>query len=151
MAIAVGDRVRPKLSSTTLAANRLNPQPPVIGVVTRIVAGSPNSIFATIAENGITWSINASTLSPNGVSESSLDQITAPNGTIRDAFIDKVVVGFRSAVSDPIDLSEQYSSEYIGIVVDVYNVNGVASVLVKTGSGMFYELPVTRVAILPFR
>jgi hypothetical protein len=151
MAIAVGDRVRPRLSSSALAASRLNPQPPILGVVTRIVAGAPNLIFATIADNGITWSINASALSPNGVSESSLDQITAPDPTIRDAFIDKVVVGFRSAISDPLDLSEQYTSEYIGIVVDVYNVNAVATVLIKTQTGVFYELPITRVAILPFR
>lgn len=151
MAIAVGDRVRPRLTSSTLSASRLNPQPPILGVVTFIVAGAPNKIFATVADNGITWTVNASTLSPAGVSESSLDQITAPDPTVRDAFIDKVVVGFKSAVSDPPDLSDQFASEYIGIVVDVYAVNSVQTVLIRTSSGMFYELPYTRVAFLPFR
>jgi hypothetical protein len=146
MAIAVGDRVRPRLSSSTLGAFQLNPQPPVLAVVTRVIAlEGPNDIVATVAENGITWAMNASTLAPEGVDESSLDQITAPDTATREAFIDKVVVGVKS------DGTTEYGAEYIGVVIDVYVVNGTAAVLVKTQTGLFYELPATRVVVVPFR
>ena len=147
MALAVGDRVRPKLTSSTLSgtASRLQPQPPHIGVVTRIVAGPPNMIFATFADTGLTFTINASSLSPNGVREDALDPITAPSDLVRNTYIDKVVVGLKS------DALSVYSSFYVGKVVDVYNVSGVATVLVRTSLGMYYELPITRISIVPNR
>jgi len=149
MAFVVGDRTRPRLSSTAplLSSFRLNPQPPVFAVVTRIIAGGegPDDIIGTVAENGITWANNASTVQPAGVDENSLDLITAPDATTRDAFVDKFVVGLQP------DGETEYAAEYRGVVVDVYIVNGVASVLVKTATGLYYELPVTRIAVVGFR
>ena len=133
------------MSSSALASFILNPQPPVLAVVTQITTGPPDKVFATVAENGITWSINASSLSPNGVDAASLDQITAPDPTTRDALIDKYVVGLEA------DLETQYSFEFSGTVIDVYVVNGVSTVLVKTATGFFYELPVTRISVLTNR
>jgi len=133
------------MSSSALSSFVLNPQPPVLGVVTEIVTGPPDTAIATIADNGITWAINASNLSPLGVDVASLDQITAPDALTRAALIDKFVVG----VAD--DFETQYSFEFAGTVIDVYVVSGVASVLVKTPTGFFYELPVTRILILPNR
>lgn len=152
MAIAVGDRVRPKLSSATLAVGHLNPQPPVLAVVTRIVAGVPNLIIATVADNGITWAINASALQTSGVREDALDLITAPDAITRAAFMDKVVVGLKEA-SDPNvpDITVQFSNEYVGEVVDVYVVNGSTRVLIRTTLGLYYEMPITNIALVPNR
>jgi len=153
MAIAVGDRVRPKLTSSTLVAGHLNPQPPVLAVVTRIVAGSPNLIIATVADNGITWAINASALATSGVREDALDPITAPDVPTRQAFMDKVVVGLKEA-SDPSvpDITVQFSNEYVGEVVDVYVVSGgTARVLIRTATGLYYEMPITHIAPVPNR
>ncbi len=154
MAIAVGDRVRPKLTSATLVAGHLNPQPPVLAVVTRIVATEgADLIIATVADNGITWAINASALVPSGVREDALDLITAPDALTRQAFMDKVVVGLKEA-SDPSvpDITVQFSNEYVGEVVDVYVVNGgTARVLIRTANGLYYEMPITHIALVPNR
>jgi hypothetical protein len=152
MAIAVGDRVRPRLSSTTpaLSPTRLTPQPPVLAVVTQLLADLVNAV---VAENGITWTINASTVVATGVPATALDQLTPPNTVERDTYIDKVVVGLKQTADPNVpDITVQYSSEYVGVVVDVYRVNGVLSVLIRAiNSGMFYELPATRVSIAPNR
>lgn len=153
MAIAVGDRVRPKLTSSTLGAGHLNPQPPVLAVVTRIVAGAPNLIIATVADNGITWAINASALMASGVREDALDLVTPPDVLTRQAFMDKVVVGLKEA-SDPDvpDITVQFSNEYVGEVVDVYVVNGgIARLLIRTANGLYYEMPITHIALVPNR
>lgn len=133
------------MSSSALSSFILNPQPPVLAVVTQITTGPPDLVFGTVAENGITWTNNASNLSANGVDSLSLDQITAPDALTRAALIDKFVVGLKD------DGETQYSFEFAGTVIDVYVVNGVASVLVKTSTGFFYELPVIRILILPNR
>lgn len=152
MAIVVGDRVRPKLTSTTLGTDHLNPQPPVLAVVTRIEAGAPDIIFATVADNGTTWSNNASAIQAQGVRADALDQITSPDAAVKQAFMDKVVVGMKStpAAGQP-EIEVQYSSEYVGEVVDVFNVNGSARVLIRTNAGLYYELGFTRVSVLPNR
>jgi hypothetical protein len=113
--------------------------------VTKITAGAPNTIFATFADTGLTFTINASSLQVAGVPETALDPITAPNDIERNTYIDKVVVGLKS------DAASVYSSFYVGKVVDVYRINNVLSVLIRTSLGMYYEHPVTRIVIVPNR
>jgi hypothetical protein len=149
MAIAVGDRVRPRLSSTgTLGlVSRLNPQPMVWGVVTMVVDGgeAPDTIYATIDEPRVTVTINPSALRPAGVSADALDLLAAPDATLRAAIIDKMVVGLEA------DAETEWSSEYIGKVVDFFTLNGVPTVVVLTGAGLYYELPFTRIKLVTNR
>lgn len=149
MAIVVGDRVRPKLSSLggLGLVSRLNPQPMVWGVVTRVVSGGegPDTIYATFDEPRVTVTINPSSLQPAGVLEDALDVLTAPDATLRAAIIDKMVVGLEPDAVTP------WSSEYIGKVVDFFTLNGVPTVVVVTASGLFYELPFTRIQVVTNR
>jgi len=156
MALVVGNRVRPRLTSSTLGAvSRLQPQPPTLGVVTQVTDGDPDVILATFAETGITFSNNASALVPTGCRDDALDLIEAPSDLIRTTYMNKVVVGLRAvdpAPPLPVPDLNVYSQEYIGRVVDVFNVNGVATVLIKSlSNGMYYELPIVRVRLLTNR
>jgi hypothetical protein len=149
----VGDRVRPKLTTAGVlgSVSRLNPQPPCIGVVTKVVSGGegPDTIYATFdvpgGSSANTVTVNASNIQAAGVTEDALDVITAPNAILRASIIDKMVVGLKT------DLKTVYSSEYIGKVVDFYNVNGLATVLVLSDQGLYYELPFTRIQVVTNR
>jgi hypothetical protein len=124
MAFAVGDRARVRLSSAALLAGTLQPQPPLIGLV-QDVTGTTIKVSFGGAAAGIT------------VDAAFLDQITdlAPN--IRNALIDKVVLGLG------------YQSAYTGRVVDAYIVDGDFKVLVQVlENEMFYELLFLNVDIL---
>lgn len=113
---AAGQRARVKLTSTAFTG-ALQPQPPLIGVVTDFAAG----VAYVDMGNGTVLVENVTVL----------DLIEAPAAPVRDAYIDKVVNG------------AGYSSSYTGRVVDVYDVNAIPSVLIQSLlNGMFYELPI---------
>jgi hypothetical protein len=126
---AAGQRVRVKLTSAAFTGvyGLLQPQPPLVGVVTDVTTGT-----ATVdMGNGTTLAV-ATTV---------LDEVSAPSTTtVRDTYLDKIVNGVG------------YTSSYTGRVVDVYGVNGADSVLVQAlANGMFYELLVAEVAVLANR
>lgn len=135
MAIAVGDRVRPKLTSATLGTiSRLQPQPPKLGTVSRVSGGN---VWATFADAGMT-------LGTAGVLAGALDQITSTSSVTRNALIDQVVVGLKAS-------GAVYNDAFVGKVVDVYDVDGITKVLIRTELGLFYELPSTQISILQGR
>jgi len=138
MAFVAGDRVRVKLSTVgSLAPGTLQPQPPLVGVVTAAAAGVNDVTFS--GQEALT-----------GVPDAALDKITDTASPIpRDVFLDKVVVGILTAATATKPLVP-YSDAYIGRVVDVYDVNnGTTKVLIRSlSNGMYYELPFASVFVL---
>jgi hypothetical protein len=134
MAFAVGDRARVRLSSAALAAGTLQPQPPLTGLVQDVT--------------GTTITVSFGGAAPSIVVDADfLDQITDTVANIRNAMIDKIVVGITAPVSP--DDAADYQSAYTGRVVDVYDVDGGRRVLIQAiENGMFYELPIANVDIL---
>jgi len=128
MAFTVGDRARVKLSSAALAAGTLQPQPPLIGLVTKVVGTTITVTFGGAAD-GL------------AVDDDFLDDITDTASVTRDAMLDKVVTGMLGAT--------EYASAYTGRVVDIYDVDGATKVLIKSLlNGMYYELPIADVSIM---
>jgi len=128
MPFAVGNRTRIKLSSAALLAGTLQPQPPVLGVVTKVVG---TTISITVPGQAAVAALDASFL----------DQITDTLAATRNLYIDQVVTG--SIAGQP------YVDAYTGRVVDVYDVDGVTKVLIcSLFNGMYFELPVTSVTVL---
>lgn len=138
MAFAVGDRCRVRLTSTALAASRVQPQPPLIGVVTRMNGGAASIVFA---DGTVLLAVNPAFL----------EKLTAPSADERNAVIDKIVNGVNPA-------GDQFSSEMTGRVVDVYGVQPGASgdvatrVLVQTlNDGPYYEMAYTDLMVIEDR
>jgi hypothetical protein len=132
MAFVAGDRVRVKLSTVgSLAPGTLQPQPPLVGVVTAAAPGVNDVTFS--GQEALT-----------GVPDAALDKITDTASPIQLAvFLDKVVVGIAVPATATKPLVP-YSDAYIGRVVDVYDVNapGSTKVLIRSlSNGMYYELP----------
>jgi hypothetical protein len=137
MAFAAGDRCRTRLTSAALGLlSRVQPQPPRLAVVTR-AAGGP-LIFATY-ENGQTLGA--------GVVDTVLDKLTEVPAPTKTAFLDKMVVGTDAN-------GNEFSAEFIGQIVDLYTVQPGATGattdrgLIKTASGLFYEMVLTQVLVL---
>lgn len=132
--MAVGDRARVRLSSAALAALTLQPQPPLTGLIQD--------------DTGTTLTVSFGGAAPGiVVDEAFLDLITDTAANVRNAYIDKIVVG----ITGPVVLADadDYQSAYTGRIVDVYTVNGSPRVLVQvTENGMFYELFLANVRIL---
>lgn len=136
MAIGVGSRVRPKLTSAafTGVSGLLQPQPPKFGRVTKLTV----TVADVLVEDGETVNVDVS----------ALDEITTPHQTILDTFIDKVVVGLISAATATAP-EVPFNNGFVGRVVDVFTVGGSQiRVLIRSlTNGMFYEMPFNLVGI----
>jgi hypothetical protein len=139
MAVAVGDRVRVKLTSGAplVPQGTVQPQPPTIGVAT-LVAGVGPTDLVDVAFAGRSIQVE----------QQHLDALTAVSAINRSVYMDKVVTGtFTDALSSA---ERPYVSEYTGRVVDLYLVDLLSSVaLIKALSNdMYYELPLESVRVL---
>jgi len=142
MAFAAGSRARVKLTSAafTGAFGLLQPQPPLIGVVTDVTG----TTITVDMGNGTALVEDQTVLDEIG------DAPVAPLN-IRDLYIDKVVNGWITPPAPPV-AGVPYSSSYTGRVVDVYTVNAAVYVLIQSLlNGMFYELPMANVNVLAGR
>lgn len=128
MAFAVGNRARVKLSSAALAVGTLQPQPPLLGLVTQVSGSNITVTFAGAAPALV-------------VDAAFLDQIEDALLATRQAWLNKVVLP--TAYTDP---------GYTGRVVNVTLVDTVATALVRClSNGLYYEMPVTLLTVLEDR
>lgn len=115
------ERVRVKLWDAELNQEVLQPQPPIVGVVTGVDDEMAPTTNDVLFENGRFVA---------GIPVTSLETV----GNVDDSFIQ----AFLYAVVRPAGF--QASQEYTGKVVDLYRTNQQQSfMLVKTRNGMFYE------------
>ena len=108
MAFAAGSRCRVNLVSAGVSQGVLQPQPPVIGVVTDVTGTTITADMGpgnTLVEDA-----------------ANLDEISDASPDERDAFIDKVVTGWITVPNPPIP-GKPYTDPYTGRVVDIYVVN----------------------------
>jgi hypothetical protein len=135
---APGSRARVKLSGASLSAGAVNPQPPRIGVVQAgTPPNAPTDVIPVMMENGTLISVQAQFL----------DEILPTNPTLAKQFVDKVVNGWQ-VVPTTTAAGVPYTDDYIGRVVDVYDINspGSTRVLIRSlSNGMYYELPYSSV------
>jgi len=134
-----GQRARVKLTSAafTGAFGLLQPQPPLIGVVTDVT--------------GTTITVDMGNGTAIVEDATNLDEIGDVTTLDRDIYIDKVVNGWITPPSPPA-AGVSYSSSYTGRVVDVYTVNAAVYVLIRSLlNGMFYELPDANINVLANR
>ncbi len=132
MAIAVGDRVRVRLTSAALGAvSRLQPEPPVLGVCTRVNGGAVSVLF----KNGQALA-GATEVIPAG-----LDKLTDASSPTVAALQGRMVVGISAQ-------GQRYHDPFIGTVDSMYTVQPGGSgateerVLIKTATGLYYEVAV---------
>lgn len=137
MAFAIGSRARVRLVQTGVLGTPLNPQPPVLGVVTQLDTPNPGDV--TVA---VPWGAEYTE------DEAFLDEIKEADALTRGAFVDKVVSAWITPPSSGVD-GVPYSDPYTGRVVDVYYLNGSPAVLILSlSTGMFYELPIAAVHVI---
>lgn len=104
-AIAVGDQVRPKLTSTVAIFGTVNPQPSRYGVAVTAAAGA----ISALGEDG-------ERVPPTGtLLETSFNRVVAPSVAVRDVWLNKVV--------QPFSVGAPFSFEYAMKVVDVIGVD----------------------------
>lgn len=129
---APGNRARVKLSGLGLASGSVNPQPPLVGVVQAIDAPAADAV-TVLMEDGRLLQVD---------NYGALDKITATASLVVNIYLDKVVNGW--AVQPAANVAGvPYSDEYIGRVVDVYDlpVLGTHVLIRSLSNGMYYELP----------
>jgi hypothetical protein len=138
MAFAPGVRARVKLAGLGLSSGSVNPQPPLVGVVQSYAA----PVVVALMEDGRLLTTN----------DTFLDEIVATPSLIANIYLDKVVVGVAVAATATTAFVP-YSDEYIGRVVDVYDIGvGSTRVLIRSlSNGMYYELAAADVHVLEDR
>lgn len=135
MAFAVGDRARVRLSSAALSDSKVQPQPPRIGVVTRVVGGPPD-VIDLVFEDGKVLNIAATFL----------DEVRDAQAATITAFQGRVAVGTRA--------SAQFSQALRGNVIDLYGIDpgGAGAftdfVLIKPKTGPWYEVAATAAVVI---
>ena len=140
---APGDRARVRLAAVGLLSGSVNPQPPIIGVVQKIDSPAADAV-TVLMEDGRLLQVDNYNL---------LDKITPTLPTsFANTLFDKVVVGI-AVPATTTTAAVLFSDEYIGRVVDVYDVGGTSRVLVRSlSNGMYYELlSLTEVFVLEDR
>jgi hypothetical protein len=104
--IAVGDKVRPKLTLVgALSFGVIQPQPPRFAVAVTVAAGA----ISALGEDGSRLPTTGTVLAV------SFDRIIDPLAIVRDFWLDKVV--------EPFSASSAFSFEYAMKVVDVFAVD----------------------------
>lgn len=140
MAFAPGVRARVKLAGLGLSSGSVNPQPPLVGVVQSYAAPA----VVVLMEDGRLLTTD----------DTFLDEIVATAPLVANQYLDKVVVGI-AVPATATTAAVLYSDEYIGRVVDVYDVGfaGATKALIRSlSNGMYYELAaLTEVVVLEDR
>jgi len=133
-AATTNDKVRTRLVKladfplpTAIFGVFLNPQPTRFGVVVSDSTGD----LVVLGEEG------QRVPGSGTVKAASLEVVTAPSNAVRDAWVNKIVLPFRSA-GPPALL---YSQEYTAKVVDVINVDDDPRLVCRAlSSGMWFEI-----------